>query len=415
MNVKIDITGKNVTTQTSSDKVNDSKEGTELLYKRYCECRDQELERFWKNSIYLWTFLAICFTGYGFLLSSYLGKDAMCNPKLESYFPLISFVICVFGIILSYLWLRIAKALKISFETFEMAIWEMECFDNIYECNSKYLIHNFWTSKENDRSSSPTQIAVLTGYISVAFWCLVLLVSLYISYEPTVKSVVTNIYFTLSSNDNNVGRYDCITLEKIICFCLQYAFVTSAAICVAILCIMFVVSRLLKSRIESKRIRTKDENDVFKSIRQFLNINETNKTEIPYFEIADNTITFMFKNKAQFYKWNNIIKNQFDFANFKDYKDKLLITIDYRKVKKNCKFTSGTNSTQEHSFVQSIMEKMKKFQPEVNIYNQSVYIRTQGCDFRKDMNDITEILDALMTKQTQYSNYLVTYNLNHNK
>ena len=45
------------------------------LYCRYNQCRDAELDRFWKNSVFVWTFLLICFSAYGFLLSRYINNS----------------------------------------------------------------------------------------------------------------------------------------------------------------------------------------------------------------------------------------------------------------------------------------------------------------------------------------------------
>ena len=56
------------------DVVNDEKtkqSNLKDLYKRYCDCRDQELDRFWKNSTYVWIFLAVCFGAFGQVILKY--------------------------------------------------------------------------------------------------------------------------------------------------------------------------------------------------------------------------------------------------------------------------------------------------------------------------------------------------------
>ncbi len=243
MNVKIDITGKNVTTQTSSDKVNDSKEGTELLYKRYCECRDQELERFWENSKYVWTFLAICFAGYGVLLTS---DSEMLKKNFVIFGTFISFI----GIILSHLWLKMTQASKTWYEVYENAIWEMESYYNKFDADKRFLIHNFWASKKGKEGYSPSKIMLVIGKLLIGIWLCALFFSLL-----QLKVV-------------------CIHLNRIVCPCL---------LMIIGIALYVLLTEYLSNSIVSTAIRTAEEEKIFKKIKQ--DIYSLNK--YIYFEIKE--------------------------------------------------------------------------------------------------------------------------------
>lgn len=391
---------------------NDQKPDSNLkdLYKRYCDCRDQEIDRFWKHSVYLWTFLAICFTGYGFLLNSYLGKDV--TPKLEAFFPLISSIICCFGIVLSYLWCRMAKALKTTFESFEMATWEIECFHNVFDCDNKHLIHNYWTTKDNDRPSSPTRIAVVLGYISIVFWGVVLCMGIYIGYEPTILNIISNISLILHCNNDSIEHANCITYSDILQYVAVYAFCIMFFVCVIILLCMFVISKILKRFVKSDRVRTKEENDVFKSIRRIMyNDLYVNKlSEIPYFEITNNEVCFIFKNNEQYLYGKQKLVPYFQDAFIKDDDAQLKIHFNYSLIKEpHCELK------REGEQLEELINKRGNINVEVHIYNRVICVSFKGNDYKDDMNVLTEILDELIKEKEQYTDYHISYKFNCNK
>ena len=102
------------------------------LYKRYNQCRDAELDRFWKNSVFVWVFLALCFAAFGSLFKDHnMPTKAMdiANTSNETYYLSLS-VISLIACILSWIWVWMARGLKAWYEVYETAIWDIESFKN---------------------------------------------------------------------------------------------------------------------------------------------------------------------------------------------------------------------------------------------------------------------------------------------
>lgn len=148
------------------------KSNLKILYDKYYAGRDYHLKRFWENSLFIWTFLLICFTSYGLLMNKYIDEDL--HDSVIQYFPILSSFICSIGIVLSILWFKMAKASKVWYEVYETVIWQMESFNNEFGYDDNYLIHNFWSSKDGKQISSPSKIVIAIGALLIAFWFLAL-------------------------------------------------------------------------------------------------------------------------------------------------------------------------------------------------------------------------------------------------
>ncbi|MBE6382757.1 MAG: hypothetical protein E7049_07075 [Lentisphaerae bacterium] len=90
------------------------------IYKGLWKCRDFELAHYWQRSVFLTAFLLACYAGYGALI-------AQCATAETVKLPIgivngIAFGICVVGIILSLLWIMMAKGSKAWYEIYEAAI-----------------------------------------------------------------------------------------------------------------------------------------------------------------------------------------------------------------------------------------------------------------------------------------------------
>ena len=151
-------------------------ENLKELYKKYYEGRDYHLKRFWENSIFVWTFLMVCFTAYGILVSKFL--DVKLHSDIKPYFPILSSFVCGVGFVLSVFWYKMAKASKVWYEVYENVIWEMESFNNEFHYDDKYLIHNYWSSKEGSKISSPSKIVIAIGALLIAFWISALIIGI---------------------------------------------------------------------------------------------------------------------------------------------------------------------------------------------------------------------------------------------
>ena len=119
----------NISSNISSEKSKDEKE-REAFYK-YLEFQnkryDTELQLFWQRSVFVSAFLVLILTGYGALLIKIVELHSIKNiPMLlsDSLFNSLASVISTMGIIVSYIWLRIARGAKGTYEAVESRIYD---------------------------------------------------------------------------------------------------------------------------------------------------------------------------------------------------------------------------------------------------------------------------------------------------
>lgn len=124
MNNQVDANNpEKVTPQDPSQGKSETTDSTDKLtlkdaYKELWHCRDFELEHFWQRSIFLTAFLMACYTGYGFVLAKILDGDCSC-PIVAN---LAGVAFSAIGMILSTLWIMMAKGSKAWYERYESAI-----------------------------------------------------------------------------------------------------------------------------------------------------------------------------------------------------------------------------------------------------------------------------------------------------
>ncbi len=87
------------------------KEKEKLLFeeirKTLYHCRDFEITNLWQRSVFLFAFLLLCFTGYGcWFLNMMKDSDSFVLKNLVALF------IALIGIILSLIWIMMAKGSK---------------------------------------------------------------------------------------------------------------------------------------------------------------------------------------------------------------------------------------------------------------------------------------------------------------
>lgn len=153
---------------------NKGKHHIDRLYK----CRDMEIRNLWQRSIFLATFLVLCFTGYGAIIGktvSYLN----CDSKLE-YLNSLALLISLIGIIMSTLWITMAKGSKAWYEVYERAIMTYEKeHKNELKLQGKDLmgaygvptkdINNCLLSTKSG-AFSPSKINIVIGQICLLIW-----------------------------------------------------------------------------------------------------------------------------------------------------------------------------------------------------------------------------------------------------
>ena len=90
------------------------------IYKGLWKCRDFELEHYWQRAVFLTAFLLACYAGYGTFIVSCATAEKLAFPFLMVNG--IAFAICVIGLLLSLLWIMMAKGSKTWYEHYESAI-----------------------------------------------------------------------------------------------------------------------------------------------------------------------------------------------------------------------------------------------------------------------------------------------------
>ena len=94
------------------------------IYASLWRCRDFEISHLWQRSVFLTAFIVMCFTGYGAVLIE-LCKVYEDKNSISAFYilNLVALVICLFGFILSILWIMMSKGSKAWYEKYENAIY----------------------------------------------------------------------------------------------------------------------------------------------------------------------------------------------------------------------------------------------------------------------------------------------------
>ncbi len=109
-------------------KNEDEKINIKDIHKTFWECRNFELSHLWQRSIFLTTFLVVCFTAYGNILMKLF---CISSDIKFIMFNAIAYILSLMGITFSILWIKMGKGSKAWYEIYENAI-------AAFEQNTKY-------------------------------------------------------------------------------------------------------------------------------------------------------------------------------------------------------------------------------------------------------------------------------------
>lgn len=151
------------------------------MYMRLCACRDFEIKLQWERAVFLTAFLIACFAGYGsFLLSVHEHGYGSLSSLVIKCIPI---VITFAGIVLSLLWILMAKGSKAWYEHYEQAI---SAFAKKYSGDvHEYMMSHRWCDMlEQNRNVmsdgvvnfkggaySVSKIVIAIGICSLMSWC----------------------------------------------------------------------------------------------------------------------------------------------------------------------------------------------------------------------------------------------------
>lgn len=167
------------------DEKKDCEKCNELnaVYERLQKNRELEIKNLWQRSIFLATFLVLCYTAYGTLI-----KDVLCSDcAIKDNFPCLNLVlifISLIGILMSILWICMAKGSKAWQEVYEDAIGKYEKGDLSEDIPENYRSNKLkGDPSKRDRCLlsvnggpySPSKINIVIGQISFAIWIFIYL------------------------------------------------------------------------------------------------------------------------------------------------------------------------------------------------------------------------------------------------
>ena len=164
-----------------------SKVSLKDIYMRLCACRDFEIKLQWERAVFLTAFLIACFAGYGsFLLSVHVHGYGCLSSLLVKCIPVvISFV----GIVLSLLWILMAKGSKAWYEHYEQAIAAFAKKHATTDVPEYVMAHRWYVMPEIFRSPmsngilnfkggaySVSKIVIAIGICSLMIWGMLFLI-----------------------------------------------------------------------------------------------------------------------------------------------------------------------------------------------------------------------------------------------
>lgn len=188
------------------------------VYNRFWECWKIELSNFWQRAIFLGAFLTLSYAGYGALCLH--GFDIK-NEFQWNTFHLLACGITCFGMLLSALWVLMAKGSKAWYEYYEAAILAMrqilpeDCFEHpngascrlrqiaMFGIGAREEFRSKWKEKDRDNGYfsplpgcfSVSKVTICLGQLSLIGWFLLAgihLTALAMGEEETRQFVQTN-------------------------------------------------------------------------------------------------------------------------------------------------------------------------------------------------------------------------------
>lgn len=203
----------------------------QLLYQAYAD----EIKNLWQRSIFLATFMVLVWTGYGALQLKALDKDF----SVSAGYCLVSFGLCGVIIILSLLWIAMAKGSKFvqeaheehiaSFEFNNAKIKQLFCGLNIYEPKLKNKL-----SKELFSNGVLKAYRYSPSKINIALGCFSAIIATFLS--------LVHIFIIMCN------------FEKLNCTCIVFIII---AFILTILIIMFIVPDFMQKILKGGN-KTKD-------------------------------------------------------------------------------------------------------------------------------------------------------------
>lgn len=166
-------------------------------YESLWRCRDFELSHLWQRSVFLQALLLLCFTGYGSLLLNAFDKVCQVQPcqsfDWHGWLDAIAIALASLAMLVSIIWIMMAKASKLWYERYERAIDAFVAYSNhkyvdgeLKNGKETWAGFQFYNLKDYEEPKSdkalettkcgrysPSRLNILIGQLSLIIWMLV--------------------------------------------------------------------------------------------------------------------------------------------------------------------------------------------------------------------------------------------------
>jgi hypothetical protein len=160
----------------------------EKIWDKLYQCRDFELSHFWQKSVFLFTLVSLCFTGYGALALKVVDEKITVYDLLYLYQYMSG--VSVLGIVLSVIWIYMMKGSKAWVEVYENTIYEIESEIFSKKGNGRYVMGKIVANNKsadtncsflgvNAGAFSPSKINILIGWLIFGVWIICSTISFY--------------------------------------------------------------------------------------------------------------------------------------------------------------------------------------------------------------------------------------------
>ena len=164
------------------------------VYAGLWKCRDFEIDHVWQRAVFLSAFLLACYAGYGGMI---LGLATADKVKVSlTVINLAGFCIALVALLLSLVWIMMAKGSKAWYEHYEAAItafelnhtsaFEESCTARVQNADS--TISDFkrpktssWLWNTSGGAYSVAKINIVIGHVSTVIWLVVILLHIVIA------------------------------------------------------------------------------------------------------------------------------------------------------------------------------------------------------------------------------------------
>lgn len=323
------------------------------LYENYWHCRDFEIRNLWQRSIFLGTFIVLCFTGYGaFWGEAFFGEvdglivfDEKC--VMNHFFAVL---LTLLGLTFSQLWIFLAKASKAWVEIYERAICAIEnkmkgCLGNYvgfnYDQLDEYAQNGFYRfdgSVDSCRGGyfSPSRINIMIGKIAM----LVMFIASYFHLS---------VFFIWFSDDCLLFGFSRFGLTC--CFLLSFVIVKIIQELIFFVMFLFTKSETLKNK-DPKRLWIGNTTILVKLY----------KNEVDFLSVIRNELIEMLPIKVTF-NYGCDEKNVYLICHFVYKKTQMKMDVYVVKNKLNKVFINIKNTLTGELVYKELIKGEKKCQP----------------------------------------------------